>query len=156
MTVYKVGKRLAPSISPHRGFTSLFAPTLSGFTCFYTPNQWKQSDMAPFFVFHQLEDALAFYQVYLECFHVYQLAIYECHTTRLMHTPPSFLPPTRAWPLWDEFWCRWRDGTLGTPDEWVDGTKQGQVLKLPQGTVLCSDLLPMRLVEKRDDLNHLP
>jgi hypothetical protein len=152
ITVYKVGKRIAPSIPPDRGIASMFTPTLSGFNRYYLLDHWIHATAAPLFVFHTLEDALSFYQKYLKQFH-YLLAIYECSTTQLLDTPP-FLPPKREWTIWDDFWMSWHDGNIGMPDEWVDGTSHEHVLTLPKGTALCSDLLPVRFVDTRDPQSH--
>lgn len=152
ITVYKVGKRLAPSIPPERGIASMFTPALSGFNRYYLLDHWIHATAAPLFVFHELDDALSFYQKYLKQFH-YLLAIYECSTAQLLEAPP-FLPPKREWMIWDDFWMGWHAGNIGVPDEWVDGTSREHVLFPSQGTVLCSDLLPMRLVDVRDSQGH--
>jgi hypothetical protein len=153
ITVYKVGKRIAPSIPPERGIASMFTPALSGFHRYYLLDHWIHATDAPLFVFHTLEDALPFYQKYLKQLH-YLLAIYECRTTLLIDLPP-FLPPWREWTIWDDFWMSWRTGNIGMPDDWVDGTSHEHVLIPPQGTLLCSDLLPVRLVDVRDSLSHI-
>lgn len=145
ITVYKVGRRFAPSIPPGARYRLDVSPALSGFNRYYLLDHWIHATAAPLFVFHKLEDTLSFYQKYLKQFH-YLLAIYECSTTQLLDTP-LFLPPCREWTIWDDFWMSWHAGIIGMSEEWVDGTSREHVLTPPQGTVLCSDLLPMRLVD---------
>lgn len=152
ITVYKVGKRIAPSIPSKHGIVSMFTPELSGFHRYYLLDQRIDATAAPLFAFRTQVDALAFYQKYFKQFH-YLLAIYECHTTQLIDLPP-FLPPQKEWTLWDEFWWRLHVGNIGTPDEWEDGTPYEHVLIPPRGTVLCSDLLPRSLVDVRDSLSQ--